>query len=103
MSDDVKAHLFERFFTTKAVGHGTSLGLATVFGIVHSMDGFIEVDSRVGAGTTMRVFLPETSAAAEAAAFVPTAKRRVVYPTLRATTTCTSTSAVNARSKKSPV
>jgi two-component system cell cycle sensor histidine kinase/response regulator CckA len=61
MSDDVKARLFEPFFTTKAAGHGTGLGLATVFGIVHDMEGFLAVDSQPGAGTTMRVFLPESA------------------------------------------
>jgi two-component system cell cycle sensor histidine kinase/response regulator CckA len=61
MSDDVKAHLFEPFFTTKPAGHGTGLGLATVFGIVHDMEGFLAVDSQLGAGTTMRVFLPESA------------------------------------------
>jgi two-component system cell cycle sensor histidine kinase/response regulator CckA len=67
MSDEVKAHLFEPFFTTKEVGSGTGLGLATVFGIVQSMAGFIVVDSQRGAGTTMRVFLPESDAVGTAA------------------------------------
>jgi two-component system cell cycle sensor histidine kinase/response regulator CckA len=63
MSPEVKAHLFEPFFTTKAAGHGTGLGLATVFGIVEDMAGFLAVDSQPGVGTTMRVFLPASSAA----------------------------------------
>jgi two-component system cell cycle sensor histidine kinase/response regulator CckA len=63
MSDEVKAHLFEPFFTTKEAGHGTGLGLATVFGILQDMGGFIVVDSQLGVGTTMRVFLPESGKA----------------------------------------
>ena len=63
MSDEVKRHLFEPFYTTKGVGKGTGLGLATVYGIVHQAGGAIHCDSEQGQGTTFRIYLPavETS------------------------------------------
>ncbi|MDP6580550.1 MAG: PAS domain S-box protein [Vicinamibacterales bacterium] len=62
IDDDTKAHLFEPFFTTKDPGKGTGMGLASAYGIIRQSDGFIEVTSQVGHGSTFAVYLPSTQA-----------------------------------------
>ncbi|AWT12201.1 response regulator [Stutzerimonas frequens] len=62
MSEAVLSKAFEPFFTTKEVGKGSGLGLAQVFGFAKQSGGGARIESREGVGTTVKVFLPRTSA-----------------------------------------
>jgi CheY-like chemotaxis protein len=63
---DIVTHVFEPFFTTKPPGQGTGLGLSTIYGFAKQSGGQVLIDSRVGVGTTVRIYLPQNSGKADA-------------------------------------
>ncbi|WP_334164973.1 response regulator [Phenylobacterium sp.] len=64
MTPEVLAKAFEPFFTTKAVGKGSGLGLAQVYGFAKQSGGGVRIDTRVGEGTAVKVYLPRAAGAA---------------------------------------
>ena len=58
ITEDVRSHLFEPFYTTKEQGKGTGLGLSTVYGIIRHHGGYIGVESQPGKGARFRILLP---------------------------------------------
>ena len=74
MSEDVRAKVFEPFFTTKEIGKGSGLGLSQVLGFAKQSGGGVHIQSRLGEGTSVHIYLPKAEAKAVKAAAQATVK-----------------------------
>ena len=81
MDERTQQHLFEPFFTTKELGKGTGLGLATVYGIVKQLDGYIWVTSAVQRGSTFTLFFPALDSSVKPAPAVVPSKQPLALAT----------------------
>jgi signal transduction histidine kinase/CheY-like chemotaxis protein len=75
MSEEVLDRAFEPFFTTKPVGKGTGLGLSQIFGFAHQSEGEVGIESEVGKGTAVSVYLPRSRSEASNVRIHPSAQR----------------------------
>ncbi len=75
MTPEVLDRAFEPFFTTKPVGKGTGLGLSQIFGFAHQSGGEVGIESQLGKGTTVSLYLPRTESAAAAVRLHPAVQR----------------------------
>jgi two-component system, cell cycle sensor histidine kinase and response regulator CckA len=78
IDEDTKKRIFEPFFSTKEFGKGTGLGLATVYGILQGHRGFVDVESKIGVGTTFYLYFPLNSSEMEQGKSVQTSESEIM-------------------------
>ena len=76
MTTEVRERAFEPFFTTKPVGKGTGLGLSQIFGFAHQSGGEVGIESELGRGTIVSIYLPRTAVAARPVRIHPAVQQR---------------------------